>query len=63
MPGILDTMSQQIPEVTEALTKIESSLGPRIEALGDGDWQIVSHAHSILNGIFITSFVVRNMDV
>jgi hypothetical protein len=62
MPGVVDTMSEQIPGVTEALAKIESRLGPRIAALGDGDWQIVSHAHSIANGILIASFVVRNMD-
>jgi len=62
MPGVLDTMSEQIPEVTEALAKIEARLGSRIAALGDGDWQIVSHAHSIFNGILIVSFIVRNAD-
>ena len=62
MPGVVETMSEQIPEVTDAFAKIESRLGPRIAALGEGDWQIVSHAQSISNGILIVSFVVRNMD-
>jgi hypothetical protein len=62
LPGVVDTMSEQIPGVTEALAKIESRLGPRIDALGEGDWQIISHAHSISNGILIASFVVKNMD-
>jgi hypothetical protein len=60
--GVLDTMSEQIPEVTDALAIIESQLEPRIAALGDGDWQIISHAHSISNGILIASFLARNMD-
>ena len=63
MPGVLDTMSEQIPEVTEALAKIDARLGPRIAALGEGDWQIISHAHSISNGILIVTFILKDMDV
>ncbi|MCK5634133.1 MAG: hypothetical protein KAI06_03565 [Anaerolineales bacterium] len=57
-PGVLETMSEQVPEVMEAFAEIHAKLMERIEILGDGDWQVVSHSHSIYNGILVVSFLV-----
>ena len=57
-PGVLETMSEQVPEVMEAFAEIHTKLIKRIEILGEGDWQVVSHSHSIYNGILVVSFLV-----
>lgn len=58
-PGVLETMSEQVPEVMEAFAEIHAKLIQRIEMLGEGDWQPVSHSHSIYNGILVVTFLVK----
>ena len=57
-PGVLETMSEQVPEVKEAFAEVHAKLFQRIEKLGDGDWQIVSHSHSVYNGILVVSYLI-----
>ncbi len=59
-PGVLETMSEQVPEVKEAFAEIHAKLKQRIEKLGEGDWQVVSHSHSVYNGILVVSFLISN---
>ncbi len=59
-PGVLETMSEQVPEVKEAFAEIHTKLRQRIEMLGEGDWQVVSHSHSVYNGILVVSFLISN---
>ena len=58
-PGIVETMSEQVPEVKIAFSEINEMLKKRLESLGAMDWRVVSHAHSIHNGILIVSFVLE----
>lgn len=58
MPGIMDTMTEQVPEVLEALAAIERKLDKRMAQMGGDDWRIVSHALAIQNGILIANFIV-----
>ena len=57
-PGVLETMSEQVPEVMEAFAEIHTKLKQRIEKLGEGDWQIVSHSHNVYNGILVVSYLI-----
>ena len=57
-PGVLETMSEQVPEVMEAFAKIHTKLIQRVEMLGEGNWQIVSHSHSVYNGILVVSYLI-----
>lgn len=57
-PGVLETMSEQVPEVKEAFAEIHAKLIQRIEMLGEGDWQIVSHSHCVYNGILVVSYLI-----
>jgi hypothetical protein len=51
-------MSEQVPEVKVAFSEIHTKLKQRMETLGEGDWQVVSHSHSIYNGILVVSFMI-----
>ena len=57
-PGVIETMSEQVPEVKEAFAEIHAKFIQRIEMLGEGDWQIVSHSHSVYNGILVVSYLI-----
>ena len=57
-PGVIETMSEQVPEVKEAFAEIHTKLIQRIEMLGEGDWQIVSHSHNVYNGILVVSYLI-----
>ncbi len=59
-PGVLETMSEQVPEVKEAFTEIHTKLGQRLEMLGEGDWRVVSHSHNVYNGILVVSFLISS---
>ena len=59
-PGVLETMSEQVPEVMEAFAEIHTKLIQRVEMLGEGNWQVVSHSHSIYNGILVVSFLISD---
>jgi hypothetical protein len=58
-PGIVETMSEQVPEVKIAFSEIDETLKKRLESLGATNWRIVSHAQNIYNGILIVSFVLE----
>ena len=57
-PGIVETMSEQVPDVRQAFAEIHAKLNERLEFFGEGDWKVVSHSHNIYNGILIVSFLV-----
>jgi len=57
-PGVLETMSEQVPEVKEAFAEIHAKLIQRVEMLGEGDWQVVSHSHNVYNGILVVSYLI-----
>ena len=58
-PGIVETMSEQVPELKLAFSEIEEMLLKRIEELGVADWRIVSHAQNVHNGIVIVSVILE----
>ncbi|MEA1979202.1 MAG: hypothetical protein U9N80_15035 [Chloroflexota bacterium] len=57
-PGVLETMSEQVPEVKEAFAEIHAKLLQRFENLGEGEWQVVSHSHNVYNGILVVSYLI-----
>ncbi|MEE8122340.1 MAG: hypothetical protein V3T55_12480 [Anaerolineales bacterium] len=57
-PGVLETMSEQVPEVKEAFAGIHAKFIQRMEMLGEVDWQIVSHSHCVYNGILVVSYLI-----
>jgi hypothetical protein len=58
-PGVLETMSEQLPEVRNAFYYVQEHLQQRLEKLGPGEWRVVSHSHNIYNGILIVSVLVQ----
>jgi hypothetical protein len=59
MPGLLETMTDQAPEVARVMAKIEKDLVPAMEALDGGPWTVNSHSVSIYNGLVIASFLLK----
>lgn len=59
VPGIVETMSEQVPEVKIAFSEIDEMLAERLQSLGDGKWRMISHAHNIHNGILIMSVMLE----
>lgn len=57
-PGVLETMSEQVPEVRGAFSDLQDQLQRRLSHLGAEEWTIVSHAQNIYNGILILSVLV-----
>jgi len=58
MQGVVETMSEQVPEVREAFQELEGQLLQRMEAYSAEGWRINSHSHSIYNGILIVSVLL-----
>ncbi len=58
MRAVVETMSEQVPEVRVAFSEIEGLLQKRLEAMAGEGWQIVSHSHNIYNGILIVSVLI-----
>lgn len=58
-PGVLDTMSEQVPEVRGAFADLQDQLHQRLDCLGPEEWTVVSHAHNIYNGILILSVLLK----
>lgn len=58
-PGVLETMSEQLPEVRNAFTSLDDQLYRRLEHLGPDSWRVVSHSHNIYNGILIMSVLLQ----
>jgi len=59
MQAVVETMSEQVPEVRTAFAEINDPLKRRLEQSTDDGWQLVSHSHSIYNGILIVSVLVK----
>ena len=59
LPGLLETMTDQAPELARVMAKIEDDLAPAMESLEDGPWAVNSHSVSIYNGLVIASFLLR----
>ena len=58
VPGLLETMTDQAPEVRRVMAKIEADLGPSIAALDGGGWSVNSHSVALYNGLVIASFLL-----
>lgn len=56
--GVLDTLTDQGPEVERAMARIAERLGPELARLEGGSWSVLSHAAEVLNGLLIVSFLV-----
>jgi hypothetical protein len=60
MPGIVETMSEQVPEVRIAFAELGEMLKKRMRDLGEANWRVVSHAQNIHNGILIVSILLES---
>jgi hypothetical protein len=60
-PGVLETMSEQLPEVRSAFFYVQEQLQLRLEQLGSEEWQVISHSHNIYNGILIVSVLLQKV--
>ncbi|MGD8621692.1 MAG: hypothetical protein PVH60_07070 [Anaerolineales bacterium] len=60
-PGVLETMSEQLPEVRNAFFYVQEQLHHRLEQLGPEEWRVVSHSHNIYNGILIVSVLLEQV--
>jgi hypothetical protein len=58
-PGVLETMSEQVPEVHGAFAYLQEQLFRRLDRMSAEEWTIISHGHNIYNGILILSVLVR----
>ena len=59
VPGIVETMSEQVPDVKIAFSEIDVMLTERLQSLGEANWRMISHAHNIHNGILIVSVMLE----
>lgn len=60
IPGVLQTMVDQVPEIRTALDNlISEELGPAIADLDQrGDWTVHSHSVTVHNGLLVATFLV-----
>ena len=58
MRGVVETMSEQVPEVREAFQELEGQLLQRMNAYSAEGWRINSHSHSIYNNILVVSVLI-----
>ncbi|HHH83710.1 MAG TPA: hypothetical protein ENL35_12085 [Chloroflexi bacterium] len=58
-PGLLETMSDQVPEVRAAFRDLEAQVNERMVALAQEGWRPVSHAQDIDNGILYVSVLLE----
>ena len=58
-PGVLETMSEQLPEVRNAFNSLDDQFHRRLEQLEPDSWRVVSHSHNIYNGIIIMSVLLQ----
>ncbi len=59
MQAVVETMSEQVPEVRTAFAEIDDAIHRRLDQSADEGWQLVSHSHSIYNGILIVSVMIK----
>lgn len=60
-PGLLETMSDQVPEVRAAFRDLETQANERLEALGKAGWRPISHAQDMDNGILYVSVLLERL--
>ena len=58
LPGLLETMTDQAPEMRRVFAKIEGDLAPAMNALDGGGWSIVSHSVAVHNELVVASFLL-----
>ena len=58
LPGVLDSMTDQTPELHRVIEKISTRLAHEIESLNGGGWTVNSHSVTSLNGLFVASFLM-----
>ena len=58
VPGLLETMTDQAPELRRVMGKIEDDLGTSMAALDGGGWSINSHSVTVYNGLVIASILL-----
>lgn len=58
VPGVLETMNDQAPEIRSVMEKIAADLGPELARLDGGGWTVNSHSVAIHNGLVIATFLV-----
>jgi hypothetical protein len=58
VPGVLETMADQAPELRNAMSKAVSELTPAISRLGGNGWTVNSHSITVHNELLIASFLV-----
>jgi len=56
--GVVETMSEQVPEVRDAFRALDRQLAERMQATAGEGWRILSHSHSIYNGILIVALLL-----
>ena len=59
LPGLLETMTDQAPEIQRTMGKIEADLSENLVTLDGGGWEVISHSVTIHNGLVIASFVLN----
>jgi hypothetical protein len=58
MLGVVDTMTDQMPEVVEAMEHMQAKLNERLSVPESEGWRALSHGQSIYNGILIISVLL-----
>ncbi len=58
VPGLLETMTDQAPELRRVMGKIEEDLGSSVAALDGGGWSVNSHSVTVYNGLVIASILL-----
>jgi hypothetical protein len=60
IPGVLQTLVDQVPEIRSALDALVSEeLGPAMANLdAGGNWTVHSHSVTVHNGLLIATFLV-----
>jgi len=56
--GVVETMSEQVPEVREAFRALDQQLPDRMQPFAREGWRILSNSHSIYNGILIVTLLL-----
>lgn len=58
LPGVLESMNDQAPEIRAALAKMIEELPAAMATLGGSRWAVSSHSVTIHNGLIIATFLV-----
>jgi hypothetical protein len=56
--GLLETMTDQTPEIRKVVDEITSELPQELAKLDGDGWHVTSHSVTIYNGLVIATFYV-----